>query len=101
MNNKKFQKAWLKVAKQIHDGKMEHLCLGFIKAVGKEVANDFDIDRKMGRFSKGYRDSGLSYAWFFYSQEAVEYRVLFACLFSNMTIDEFNEVCQDSDGEVV
>lgn len=86
MVDKNWRDRWLKVAEIIHNGDGEHCLCSTILLEGGPVL----VDDLMRFANKRKRD-----VWFPRTAKYRELRVLFACLFSNMTQKEFDEVCHE------
>ena len=87
MTDKQFRTEWLKVANRIDREEYMFLCNAFTCDY-----DYFDFYNKMKLFRWGRLDHRT--VWVPSDEEGKQLRVLIACFFSNLTIKEFNEMCQ-------
>ena len=117
MTDRKWRAAWLVVGSEFAKIKTTHargansvrptnddgLCTAFCWANGMSWNSPLGkwIKHLLEKFSEG--EVKYDSLWWFptrdhwsgeHTREHDDYRVLFACLFSNMTVKEFEEICQ-------
>lgn len=109
MTDRKWKKVWLRIAEAYGEpGKSENdpitrcgLCAAYL--VVAENNHEWYIgEQQITKQLANFADPGETQWGFWFprrvspdfTQEHDELRVLFACLFSNMTVKEFEEICQ-------
>lgn len=99
MSDKQFRRGWLRVAKafgspSVTRGEIDWiisssgLCWAWEKATNWR--SNINMSERLHKFG-GTRDVGC--CWFSLNGSFDDLRCLFACLFSNMTVKEFEEIC--------
>lgn len=106
MTDKQWRKVWLRVAevyfnydKPNSGGLPTNGLCATLNRIDAEAFPYEDITKKLARFAGLHQTAAWSYHWgttgeTFNRTEVQRLRCLFACLFSNMTVKEFEEICQ-------